>query len=77
MSKPFRHGRRTKAQVATVRALFGRGDAVRDAETHDVGHIEDIRPDGQMSVVWLESGRREWCHQDLLVWAPDVPTRRR
>lgn len=76
MPKPFVHGRRTKAKVSSSSTLFGRGDAVRDAETREVGHVEDVRSDGQMSVVWLESGRREWCHQEMLVWAPDVQPRR-
>jgi hypothetical protein len=75
MSKPFLPGRRAKAHGRTAKALFTVGDAVRDAQTRDIGHVEAVRADGWMDVLWLGGGR-EWIHERALVWAPDVQPRR-
>jgi hypothetical protein len=56
---------------------FLAGDPVVDADGTR-GRVEYSRRDAQVCVVWDHSGKREWCHEDVLQLAPGFqPTGRR
>jgi hypothetical protein len=66
------HARHVSADQKVQTPRFATGDPVRDAESREPGRIQYARSDGMVCVIWLNSGSREWCHQDSLVWAPDL-----
>ena len=52
------------------------GQPVVDRQDHsEVGHVDDIRADGWLRIIW-KSGRHEWVQADDIEWAPGFQPKR-
>ena len=57
---------------------FWPGDPIVALDDGTTGRVEFARRDRMICCVWDHSGRREWCHEEALEFAPGFqPIRRR